>query len=426
MPPPRLEVPFVRYHLENGLAVILHEDHSLPMVTTNLWFRVGSKDEAPGRTGFAHLFEHLMFMGTAGVPTGQFDEIMEAWGGSNNATTSEERTNYFDVGPSNLLATFLWLEADRLATLPDAMTAKKVALQRDVVKNERRQSNENRPYGAVELVVPGEMFPPGHPYHHPVIGSHADLNAASVDDVRSFFRAFYTPSNASLVIAGDFDQAEAKKLVDRYFGWMPKLRVPSHKVAPPASLDKPKRIEINEDVNLDRVDMVWHSPALRAQGDAETEVLGGLLGGGRGSRLYRRLVVERGVASNVEVKQNPMQYGGLFWVTVTGAKGHRAAEIEAELRRELTALVTSQPPTDVETARARAFVERVQLEELDGLIGRADGLNQYESLFGDPGALSRDHLARYAAVGASDVAWQARVLLTAPELTVITQKKPKK
>src|SRR6185503_15090250 len=172
---PVLHVPFTRYRLPNGLTVILHEDHQLPQVVVDLWFHVGSKDERPRRTGFAHLFEHLMFMGTKNVPNGQYDAIMEAQGGSNNASTSEDRTNYFDVGPSNLFETFLWLEVDRLATLPDAMTKAKVDLQRDVVKNERRQSYENRPYGAVELVIPEKMYPPGHPYHHPVIGSMADL-----------------------------------------------------------------------------------------------------------------------------------------------------------------------------------------------------------------------------------------------------------
>src|SRR5581483_8796333 len=218
-PQTALHVAFERYKLPNGLTVILHEDHRLPQVVVDVLFRVGSKDERAHRTGFAHLFEHLMFMGTKNVPNGRFDQLMEAWGGQNNAATSEDRTNYFEMGPSHLLETFLWLEADRLATLPDDMTKDKVDLQRDVVKNERRQTYENRPYGRVELALPEHLYPDGHPYHHPVIGSHADLTAASVDDVKAFFRGYYVPSNAQLVVAGDFRPDEARRLIERWFGW---------------------------------------------------------------------------------------------------------------------------------------------------------------------------------------------------------------
>src|SRR5215467_1624933 len=242
--PPRsalkVDIPFQRYVLPNGLVVILHEDHSLPQVVVNLWYHVGSKDERDKRTGFAHLFEHLMFMGSKNVPydldkgAGLFDLIMEAQGGENNASTEYDRTNYFDIGPPRLLETFLWLEADRMATLADTIDQTKLDRQRKIVQNERRQSYENRPYGKAQLLIPPEMFPVGHPYHHDVIGSHEDLVAATVDDVRAFFRSFYVPNNASLVIAGDFDAAEAKKLVERYFGWIPKKPAPEHTMqAPP-------------------------------------------------------------------------------------------------------------------------------------------------------------------------------------------------
>src|SRR5215831_13029668 len=214
-----VKIDFEKLVLPNGLTVILHVDRSSPLVAVNLWYHVGSKDEAPGRTGFAHLFEHLMFMGSRHAPYPAFDAIMESWGGHNNGTTSNDRTNYYEIGPRNLLETFLWLEADRLATLPDVITEEELGRQRKVVQNERRQSYENRPYGRAELLIPETMYPPAHPYAWPTIGSHEDLEAASVDDVREFFARFYLPSNATLAIAGDFDPAEARALAERYFGW---------------------------------------------------------------------------------------------------------------------------------------------------------------------------------------------------------------
>src|SRR5450755_5066221 len=215
-----LKIQFDTFTLANGLTVILHPDRSSPLVAVDLWYHVGSKDESPGRTGFAHLFEHLMFMGSRNAPYPAFDSVMEAWGGHNNGTTSNDRTNYYEIGPRNLLETFLWLEADRLATLPDVITEEELEKQRKVVLNERRQSYENRPYGRAELAISEAMYPPDHPYHWPTIGSHADLEAATVDDVRAFFDRFYRPSNASLVVAGDFEPAAGRALVEKYFGWI--------------------------------------------------------------------------------------------------------------------------------------------------------------------------------------------------------------
>src|SRR5499426_489532 len=230
--PPMLTIAFDTFVLENGLPVILHVDRSSPLVAVDVWYHVGSKDEVPGRTGFAHLFEHLMFMGSKNAPYPSFDAIMESWGGHNNGTTSNDRTNYYEIGPRNLLETFLWLEADRLATLAEVITEEELEKQRKVVQNERRQSYENRPYGRTELRIPEIMYPAEHPYHWPTIGSQEDLEAASVADVRHFFERFYRPSNASLAIAGDFDPAEARALVDRYFGWQPKLPAPERPPAP--------------------------------------------------------------------------------------------------------------------------------------------------------------------------------------------------
>src|SRR5580765_4741441 len=267
--PPMLTIPFDTFVLENGLPVILHVDRSSPLVAVDVWYHVGSKDESPGRTGFAHLFEHLMFMGSRNAPYPSFDAIMESWGGHNNGSTSNDRTNYYEIGPRNLLETFLWLEADRLATLPQVITDEELERQRKVVQNERRQSYENRPYGRAELVVPEMMYQPSHPYHWPVIGSHADLEAATLGDVRDFFDRYYRPSNASLVIAGDFVPAEARRLVERYFGWLPARPAPPQATGVVVPLGEDKRVTMTDRVQLPRLRVEWHSPALFAPGDAD-------------------------------------------------------------------------------------------------------------------------------------------------------------
>ena len=414
-----LAIPYQRFRLDNGLTVILHEDHTVPLVTVNLWFHVGSKDEAPRRTGFAHLFEHLMFMGTARVPDGEFDRAMEASGGQNNASTDEDRTNYFESGPAPLLATFLWLEADRLTSLPEAMTAKKLALQRDVVKNERRQGYENRPYGGVELALVDRLWPAGHPYHHPVIGSHADLSAATVKDVQDFFRTYYVPANATLVVAGDIEPGAARAEVERYFGWIPARPVPPHVIPAPARLANPATVRLQDRVHAPQLTLAWHAPALRRRGAAEATVLAALLGGGRSSRLQHRLVYETKLASQVTVHHTPHEHDGVLEITVTAGEHHSPAELETAVRRELLALALGELPSEREVERARAFVERTALETLDGLVARADALNEYESMFGDPGLLLRDHLSQFARVGPTDVRWIARQIFAEPDVAVV-------
>jgi zinc protease len=414
--PPKVEIPFQRYVLPNGLVVILHEDHSLPQVVVNLWYHVGSKDEREKRTGFAHLFEHLMFMGSKNVPydldkgAGLFDLIMEAQGGDNNASTEHDRTNYFESGPPRLLETFLWLEADRMATLADTIDQTKLDRQRKIVQNERRQSYENRPYGKAQLVIPEEMYPPGHPYHHDVIGSHEDLVAATVEDVRAFFRNFYVPSNASLVIAGDFDSAEAKKMIERYFGWIPKKPAPEHTMqAPPAKLTSPKQKTLRDKVELPRTYLVYHAPAAYAPGSAECDVLAAVLGQGKSSRLVKVLRLEKQLAQDVNVFCENRRLGGLFHITVTARPGHSLAEIEKEVDAEIAAL-QKQAPTAAEVDRAVANVEMGFAQGLEPLLGRADQLNYYEYEFGDPGKATWD-LDRYHHVTPDGVRESAQKLL---------------
>jgi predicted Zn-dependent peptidase len=421
----RLHVPIERFVLPNGLTVILHEDHRLPTVTLNLWFRVGAKDERAGRTGFAHLFEHLMFMGTKNVPNGSFDTIMEEAGGANNASTTEDRTDYYDSGPSNLLETFLWLEADRLSSLPDTMTQAKVDLQRDVVQNERRQRIENQPYGKVELVLPEKLYPADHPYHHPVIGSHEDLNAATADDVKAFFRQFYVPSNVSLVIAGDFQPAQARALVDKYFAWMPKRKVPPHAAPAPVTLAKPERVTLTDAVQLPRVVLAWLSPGSFQPGDAACDLLAAMLGQGESSRLYQALVYERKLAQSVEVEQRSLRYGSQFVITATAQSGHSAAELEKAIDEELAHLAAGRPVTAGELERARARVETIALHEVETPDRMADAINLFEARFGDPTKIDSLFLGRYDAVTLPELQSWAQKVLQAPRVTIDVEPDPK-
>ena len=390
-----LQIPFQKLVLDNGLRVILHQDHSNPLVAVDIWYHVGSKDEQAGRTGFAHLFEHLMFMGSKHAPYPSFDAVMETWGGHNNGTTSNDRTNYYEIGPSNLLETFLWLEADRLATLSEVITAEELDQQRKVVQNERRQSYENRPYGRAELLVPEAMYPAGHPYSWPVIGSHTDLEAATVDDVRDFFDRFYRPSNASLVIAGDFDAAEARRLVERYFGWLPARPAPPHALAPLPVLPADVRLEVPDRVRLPRLRFEWHSPPLFAEGDADLDLAAQILGGGKSSRLYKSLVFDKRIAQDSWAYQSSLALGSLFGMGLTAKPGMALPMLEEAATEVLERLIKEGPSTD-ELERARHTHLSDVYRSIDHLQTRADLLNHYERLLGDPGGLERD-LARYRA-----------------------------
>jgi predicted Zn-dependent peptidase len=410
-------VQFERYVLPNGLTVILHEDHALPRVTVNLWFGVGSAVERPGRSGFAHLFEHLMFMGTEDVPNGAFDTVMEAYGGMNNASTSNDRTNYYETGPSSLLETFLFLEADRLRHLPDAMTKAKVDLQRDVVKNERRQSYENQPYGQQELIVMDRLFPAAHPYHHPVIGSHADLTAASVDDVKAFFRSWYVTTNASLVVAGDFDPTQARAAIEKSLGQIPRAQAPVNPVPPLTELAAPVRVIQADHVKDERVVLAWLAPGDWAPGSAACDLLQLALAGGRSARLTRALVDEQHLAAQVSVDYEALRGVGVFQIVATAQGGHTAAQLEKAIDVELARLAAA-PITDAELSRARTQVELMTLRQLESATGRADELNHLELRLGDPGEVERSSLARYEAIDVSTVAEWARRVLGKPRLTL--------
>jgi zinc protease len=413
-----VKIKFETFTLPNGLTVILHVDRGSPLVAVNLWYHVGSKDESPGRTGFAHLFEHLMFMGSKNAPYPAFDAIMESWGGHNNGTTSNDRTNYYEIGPRNLLETFLWLEADRLATLPEVITEEELTKQRKVVLNERRQSYENRPYGRTELRIPEVMYPPDHPYHWPTIGSHADLEAASVDDVRRFFERFYRPSNASLTIAGDFDPGEARRLVERYFGWQAARERPRAPAPPPPALDADRAETLTDRVQLSRLRLSWHAPALFAAGDADLDLAAHVLGGGKSSRLYRSLVFERRIAQDVFAYQGSQLLTSLFHVGATAKPGHDLPEIQRAVDDELNRLA-SDGPQAAEVDRARNTHLADFYKSLDHLQTRADLLNHYQYLLGDPDGVDRD-VARYESATPASVRDAFAKVLRAHRLALST------
>ena len=391
------EIPFERYELANGLQVILHEDHSLPQIVVDTWYQVGSKDESPGRSGFAHLFEHLMFMGTNRVPNGEFDQRMEAAGGWNNAWTMEDATNYYDVGPSNLLPLFLWMEADRMVDLGNAMTQDKLDKQRDIVKNERRQSYEDEPYGVAWLEIPRLLYPLAHPYGHTVIGSHDDLTAATLQDVKDFFATWYVPNNASLVIAGDFKPDEAKELVARYYSGIPARALPERKAPEQLRAPQMPRIDVQDQVDYPQVNLLWHTPAAYAAGDAEMQLIASLLGDGESSRLYRALVLE-GLAQDVQVYEMPTQYGSSLIISATASEKVKLEQIDAVIAEELERLRT-EPATEAEMERLKNQFEYGFLTTLESLQERAVKLNEYDAYTGSPDYLAKD-LARYRGVTA--------------------------
>jgi zinc protease len=388
---------FSKQTLSNGLDVLLHEDHSCPIVAVNIWYHVGSKNERPGYTGFAHLFEHLMFEGSQHHDRGYFQPLQGA-GGTLNGSTNADRTNYWEVVPTNALELALWMESDRMGYLLPALSRAKFANQRDVVLNERRQNYENRPYGLVPMALLAALFRPDHPYHWATIGEVADLEAVQIEDVHAFFRRYYHPANASLALAGDIDPDEAYALVDRYFGEIePGARV--EPVRAGASLTSETRIRFEDRVELPRLYLSWLTPAMFAAGDADLDVVTDLLANGKMSRLYRAVVFDARIATDVSGTQNSREMAGYAQIAATAAPGHTLGELEAAITREI-ARFAAEGPTDDEIERGRAQAEAqfmFRLQTVGGFGGKSDQLNAYNVLLGDPAFFDGD-LARYRAV----------------------------
>src|SRR3954462_15755636 len=411
-PAPKIELPYSQFTLPNGLRVILHEDHSVPMATVNMWYHVGSARELPKRTGFAHLFEHLMFMGSGHVKPGEFDQWLEAAGGDNNGSTENDRTKYWINVPANSLELALFLESDRMGYLLDTLTPKTVDAQRDVVKNERRQSVENQPYGTAQVVLGEMLFPQGHPYHWPVIGYMEDLTAASYDDVVAFFKTYYTPANASLVVAGDLDSANARRLVEKYFSDVKPGPAPEPLSIPGVALKGVTKKTITDRVQLPRLYLAWLTPRHFEPGDAALDLVSSVLAGGKNSRLFKRLVYDMQIAQDVSASQQSQALSSAFQIVATPRPGHTIAELQKVIDEEIQKL-QREPPTAHELERSVNQVESSffnRMERVGGFGGTADQLNAYFTETGDPDWFNED-LARYRALSVGDISAAAAQFL---------------
>ena len=402
--PAQLGVPYRLFTLANGLTVILHQDKSVPVAAVNVWYHVGSANERPGRTGFAHLFEHLMFEGSKNVKEGEFDTLLEAAGGNNNGSTSNDRTNYVVDVPSNALELALFLESDRMAYLLETMSPERVNGQRDVVKNERRQSYENRPYGMASLELDKMLWPANHPYNWPTIGYMEDLTAASHEDVVAFFKQYYAPNNASLSIAGDIDFDRTQALVEKWFGEIPRGAAVEPVAPPAADQNEVKRKTLTDKVRLPRLYLAWLTPRIHAPGDAALDVVSSVLSGGKNSRLYKRLVYDTQMAQDVSAFQQSGALGSSFMIVATARPGRTVAEMQKAIDEELDRL-RREPPDPREVQRAinqteASFYRR--MERVGGFGGKADQLNAYYVAGGGPDYFAED-LARYTSLSPNDV-----------------------
>ena len=398
-----VSVPFDKTTLSNGLDVILHEDHSIPLVAVNVWYHVGSKDEEAGRTGFAHLFEHVMFEGSKHHNRSHFEPLQKA-GASLNGSTTSDRTNYWEDIPTNYLELALWLEADRMGYLLEALDQQRFDIQRDVVKNERRQTYENRPYGMAYSHIQGALFPNPHPYHWMTIGSQEDLDAASLEDVMDFFRRYYSPSNASLAIAGDIERDQALELANRYFGDLPPGPPLARRGRQDSALAGRVELEMRDKVSLPRLYVTWPTPPEFDPDDAPLELLQVILADGLTSRLHRSLVYEQQIAQSALVRYYPAEIAGQFSIQVTAGEGQPLSKVEDAVDAEV-ARVGREPPTEEEITRAKNRIEAShirQLTRIGGFGGRADQLNHFNVFTGDPGAVESS-LERYLSVQQDDI-----------------------
>lgn len=412
-----LAIPVERYELANGLEVLLSHDASLPVAHVEVWYHVGSKDEVAGRSGFAHLFEHLMFNGSEHWDDEYFAPL-QAYGARINGTTNTERTNYFETVPSNVLERALWMEADRMGFLLPALTIEKLDNQRDVVRNERRQNYEIRPYAKGRKVVNEAVWPQGHPYHHLTIGTHEDLAAATLDDVVTFFKTWYVPNNATLAVAGDFDVDQTKAWIEAYFGPIPRGAQPTPVTEAEAPLPAAQTHELTDAVQAARVQWVWRSAPFFAPGDADLDVLSSVLTAGKSSRLYKRLVFEDRIAKDVSAYQASRGLGSTYNIVATVAPGHTVEEVQAALQDELDRFL-EQGPTEAEVAQAKNGWQKSFFQRLERVAGRAGMLQNYNHFMKDPSYVGKD-LQRYLDVTpASLQGWARATLVDAHRVEVI-------
>jgi zinc protease len=407
-----MDIPYTKRTLDNGLDVIVHEHHQLPMVAVNVWYHVGSKNERPGHTGFAHLFEHLMFEGSEHYDKGYFQPIQQA-GGLLNGSTNPDRTNYWEVVPTGALELALWMESDRMGYLLPALTKEKFETQRDVVLNERRQNYENRPYGLAGVALAAALFPEDHPYHWLTIGSAEDLLAMSLEDVRGFFATYYHPANASLTLAGAIQPERAFALAEQYFGGIPAGPAPPPVVVSNGRLTQCSRLVLEDRVELPRLYLAWHGPAMFAQDDAELDLAADLLSHGKTARLYQRLVYEKQIATDVVAYQHSRELSGLFQIATTAAPGVSLGDLNTIVTETLLDLAANGPtPAELERARAQTDAQFVyRLQTIGGFGGKSDQLNAYNVFRDDPGYFASDR-ARYERAAPESIASAVRAWTT--------------
>jgi zinc protease len=406
------DLPYETFRLANGLTVIVHQDRTNPIVGVHVQYDVGAKDEKPGRTGFAHLFEHLMFQGSEHLPKGTADRIIEAAGGDTNGSTSQDTTQYWEQAPSNALEQMLWIESDRMGFLLPTLTQDKLDNQREVVRNERRQSYEMRPYGLAFEKILADLYDPQFPYHWMAIGSHEDLVAATLEDVRDFFKRYYGPENAVLAVAGDVDPAQVRALAEKWFGPIPGKPPPVHQKPEPVPLQSERRITMEDRVQLPRLYVAWQTPKVFAPGDAALDLAGQVVSDGKSARLVKRLVMDERIAQDVSAGQMSQTLGSMFLVTATPKPGISLERLEKEIDEELARLAAA-PPTAEELERAKNKIESgaiFGLEPVGGFGGRAATLAGYYLRTGDPGYLATD-LARYRNATGEDVSAAVRTYL---------------
>ena len=417
-------VKFEQYRLDNGLTVILHEDHSAPVTVAVVVYHVGSKNEKPGRTGFAHLFEHMMFQGSRHVGDDQHFKLLQEVGANVNGSTNTDRTNYFEVLPSNNLELALYLEADRMGFLVPAMTQEKLDNQRDVVKNERRQNVDNQPYGTSFEKIARALYPEGHPYSWPVIGYMEDLTAASLQDVMEFFRIYYAPNNATLSIAGDFQPAQVKEWVEKYFGAIPRGTEIVRPEAAPFSLTEEKRMVFEDKVQLPRLYLTWPSPRMNTREDAVLDVLTDILSSGKNSRLYKTLVYDGQIAQSVSAYQYGQEIAGQLGIEVTAKPGKNLTEMESAVNAEMEKLL-KEGVTEKEIETSLNNKEADVVNSRATVLGKANGLATYNALTGDANDLNRE-LERYEGITPQEVLAVAKKYFTGNKvvLSMVPQGKP--
>jgi zinc protease len=406
-----ISIPFERFTLPNGLTVILSPNQSTPTAAVDVWYHVGSKNETKGRTGFAHMFEHVMFTGSGNVPYGLHDRLTEGVGGGNNGSTSNDRTNYFETIPANYVETALWLESDRMGFLLDKLDSAKFVAQRDIVQNERRQGVDNQPYGRAFEILNIGLYPETHPYSWPVVGYMTDLQQATLEDVKNFFRLYYAPGNATVAIVGDFDPAQAKQWVTKYFGDLPKGQAITRPVVTPPAITREKRFHFEDRVQVPRLYMAW--PVIGAKHDDTyaLDVLAEILTGSRTARLTKALVYDRQSAAQVQAFNSTNENVGEFVATITPRPGHTLTELELAADSVLDRLKREGPTAD-ELARALAGIEFQFVSSLQSNLGKAERLLEGAVFHGDPG-IYRTVYTKMKAVTASDVKRVANTYLGA-------------